>query len=43
METPAALTSLTALGHESRLAAFRTLVQVGPAGLASASASRQPR
>ena len=34
MKTPAALTSLTALGHESRLAAFRTLVQVGPEGLA---------
>jgi ArsR family transcriptional regulator len=33
MNTPAALTSLTALGHESRLAAFRTLVQVGPEGL----------
>ena len=33
MKTPAALTSLTALGHDSRLAAFRTLVQVGPEGL----------
>jgi len=33
MKTSVALTSLTALSHESRLAAFRTLVQVGPEGL----------
>jgi DNA-binding transcriptional ArsR family regulator len=34
METPAALSSLSALSHESRLAAFRHLVQAGPDGLA---------
>ena len=33
MNTIDALGGLTALGHESRLAAFRTLVQIGPAGL----------
>jgi|SRR4249919_147009 len=33
METTAALEALRALGHESRLAAFRQLVQAGPAGL----------
>lgn len=34
MKTTAALQALAALSHESRLAAFRLLVQVGPAGLA---------
>lgn len=34
MKTPAALQALAALSHESRLAAFRLLVQTGPAGLA---------
>lgn len=34
METPVALAALGALGHDTRLAAFRRLVQVGPAGLA---------
>jgi DNA-binding transcriptional ArsR family regulator len=34
MEINSALASLSALGHESRLAAFRQLVQAGPAGLA---------
>ncbi|MEW9625163.1 ArsR/SmtB family transcription factor [Rhodanobacter geophilus] len=34
METPDALTALGALSHDSRLAAFRQLVQVGPEGLA---------
>lgn len=34
METEDALSALTALGHPSRLAAFRTLVQAGPQGLA---------
>lgn len=34
MKTKTALKSLSALGHESRLAAFRTLVQAGPEGLA---------
>lgn len=33
METQAALTALGALSHESRLAAFRRLVQAGPDGL----------
>ena len=33
MNTDAALSALRALGHESRLAAFRQLVQVGPDGL----------
>ncbi len=34
MDTIAALSALTALGQESRLAAFRALVQAGPDGLA---------
>jgi DNA-binding transcriptional ArsR family regulator len=33
MDNPKALEALRALGHESRLAAFRLLVQAGPAGL----------
>lgn len=33
METPHALAALAALSHESRLAAFRQLVQAGPDGL----------
>jgi len=33
METKSALTALSALGHESRLAAFRQLVQAGSDGL----------
>ena len=33
METPDALAALGALSHDSRLAAFRRLVQVGPEGL----------
>jgi len=33
METNTALKALSALSHESRLAAFRTLVQAGPDGL----------
>lgn len=33
MEFKAALTALSALGHETRLAAFRQLVQAGPEGL----------
>lgn len=33
MEIKAALAALSALGHESRLAAFRRLVRAGPAGL----------
>lgn len=34
MEITVALDALRALGHEHRLAAFRCLVQAGPAGLA---------
>lgn len=34
METKTAVTALNALSHESRLAAFRALVQAGPDGLA---------
>lgn len=33
MDTQAALSALGALSHESRLAAFRQLVQAGPEGL----------
>lgn len=33
MDTDIALSALRALGHESRLAAFRRLVQAGPDGL----------
>lgn len=33
METKTALSALSALSHESRLAAFRQLVQAGPDGL----------
>jgi DNA-binding transcriptional ArsR family regulator len=33
METKIVLAALSALGHESRLAAFRRLVQAGPEGL----------
>jgi DNA-binding transcriptional ArsR family regulator len=33
MKTDAALAALRALGHETRLAAFRRLVQAGPDGL----------
>lgn len=33
MQTATALQSLRALGHDSRLAAFRALVQAGPTGL----------
>lgn len=34
MDTGTALTCLSALSHQHRLAAFRALVQAGPAGLA---------
>jgi ArsR family transcriptional regulator, arsenate/arsenite/antimonite-responsive transcriptional repressor len=33
MEMPTALTALSALSHETRLAAFRQLVQAGPDGM----------
>jgi ArsR family transcriptional regulator len=35
METKHVLKALAALAHESRLMVFRTLVQVGPAGVAA--------
>ena len=34
METESALSALSALAHHHRLAAYRALVQAGPAGLA---------
>ncbi|RQO37048.1 transcriptional regulator [Herminiimonas sp. KBW02] len=39
METKNAITSLAALAHDSRLAVFRLLVQVGPEGLAASKIS----
>src|SRR4029450_11565367 len=33
METKAALTALSALAHETRLAIFRLLVEIGPEGI----------
>ena len=33
METTSALAALTALSHETRLAAYRRLVEAGPAGM----------
>lgn len=39
MESPLAVTALSALAHESRLATFRLLVQAGPAGLAASKIS----
>ena len=37
----AAVTSLAALAHENRLAAFRLLVQAGPSGLAAGELARR--
>ena len=39
METKAVISALAALAQESRLAIFRALVQVGPAGLAAGKVS----
>lgn len=39
LETPAALSVLSALAHEHRLAVFRLLVQAGPDGLSAGSIS----
>ena len=39
MEIKTAAAALSALGHVSRLAAFRALVQAGPAGLAAGKVS----
>lgn len=41
MESRAAVASLSALGHEGRLAIFRLLVQAGPAGVAAGEIARQ--
>ena len=41
METKKVLSALAALAQESRLALFRLLVQVGPAGLAASKISEQ--
>lgn len=40
MESKAAVTMLSALGHEGRLAIFRLLVRAGPAGLAAGRIAR---
>jgi ArsR family transcriptional regulator len=39
MESSNAVSALAALAHDSRLAAFRLLVQAGPAGLAASKIS----
>jgi len=41
METISAVTSLSALAHEGRLAAFRLLVQAGGEGLAAGDLARR--
>ncbi|NRR29125.1 helix-turn-helix transcriptional regulator [Oxalobacteraceae bacterium] len=41
METQDVLAALAALAQESRLAAFRLLVQIGPAGLAASKIAEQ--
>jgi ArsR family transcriptional regulator len=41
MQTKDVLTALAALAQESRLAVFRLLVQVGPAGLAASKIAEQ--
>lgn len=41
METKTAIAALAALAQESRLAVFRLLVQVGPAGLAASKIAEQ--
>jgi len=41
MENMQAARALSALGHESRLAIFRALVQAGPDGLAAGEIARQ--
>ena len=40
MESPAAVTALSALAHPGRLAIFRLLVQAGPDGLAAGEIAR---
>jgi ArsR family transcriptional regulator len=41
MESKVAVASLSALGHEGRLAIFRLLVKAGPAGLAAGEIARR--
>lgn len=41
MESKAAVSSLSALAHEGRLATFRLLVQAGPDGLAAGEIARR--
>jgi len=41
MESKAAVASLSALGHEGRLAIFRLLVQAGPVGVAAGEIARR--
>jgi ArsR family transcriptional regulator len=41
LKTSAALSSLSALANESRLAIFRLLVQAGPAGLAASKIAQR--
>lgn len=41
METKAVLAALAALAQESRLATFRLLVQLGPAGMAASKIAEQ--
>ena len=41
MESKAAVASLSALGHEGRLAIFRLLVQAGPDGVAAGEIARR--
>ena len=41
METARAVSALSALAHEGRLAIFRELVQAGPDGLAAGEVSRR--
>ena len=41
MESKAAVASLSALGHEGRLAIFRLLVKAGPVGVAAGEIARR--
>jgi ArsR family transcriptional regulator len=41
MDAKSAVTSLSALAHEGRLAVFRLLVQAGPEGLAAGEVARR--
>lgn len=43
METKTAISALAALAQDSRLAVFRLLVQVGPAGMAATKIAEQLR